>query len=71
MLCPNCAALQVPQSSLCLKCGAPVSKALPRKRCVGSQLGRGVFFAFLGIGGFICLLMVIGLVAHQGARIKD
>jgi hypothetical protein len=67
MMCPKCAAPVAPVALFCSACGAPIPKAQSPKRSLGSQLARGVVYAFLGIGGCILCLAVFGTLLKHGA----
>ena len=75
MVCPKCSTPQGPLARFCSTCGLPLPKAVPPKRSIGAQLVRGVFFAFLGIGGLILgFLILVGLSAparEGSANLED
>jgi hypothetical protein len=61
MVCPQCAAPLGSPSRFCSACGLPIPNLQSSKRSVGSQLARGIVFAFLAIGGLVAGLAIIGM----------
>jgi len=57
-----------PVALFCSACGAPIPKAQSPKRSVGSQLARGVVYAFLAIVGFFACVAVFSTLVLHGAR---
>jgi hypothetical protein len=67
MVCPNCAAPVALAALFCSACGTPIPRTQSPKRSVGSQLARGLVYAFLGIGGLIFCLAIFGMLLQHGA----
>jgi hypothetical protein len=68
MICPKCAVPVAPVALFCSACGVPIPKMQSPRRSVGSQLVRGVMFAFLAIGSILVCVATLGMLIQHGAR---
>jgi hypothetical protein len=68
MVCPKCAAPVADVALFCSACGASIPKAQSPRRSVGSQLARGLVYAFLAIVGFFGCIAVFSTLILHGTR---